>query len=254
METGIKQQFLDLWQRYFPGADWPIVFYYAQEVRQAELVQPAKGQRCLIGDLNRVRRGESLAFNIDAVGCGGGKRYLGFTQDLRPNFEYFLSCGIPGEMEGERYKKSPELVREHLKIQHTFKAPEPVIIFKRWDNLLEEDQPLVVIFYASADLLAGLFTLANYDEPNNQAVIAPFGSGCSAIVHYPYVEYGSEHPRAVLGMFDVSARPYVSADVLTLAVPWTKFTRMLGNMEESFLITQSWTKLHSRLPVRYKAS
>lgn len=28
-----------------------------------------------------------------------------------PNFEYFLSCGIPGKLEGERYKKTPELVR-----------------------------------------------------------------------------------------------------------------------------------------------
>jgi hypothetical protein len=254
METGIKKQFMDLWQRYFPGADWPIVFYYAEEVHQAELVQPAKGQRCLIGDLNRVRRGESLAFNKDAVGCSGGKRYLGFTQSLRPNFDYFLSCGIPGEMAGERYKKSPELVREQLKLQPSFKAPEQYIIFKRWDNLDEGDQPLGVIFYTSPDLLSGLFTLANYDEPNIQAVIAPVSSGCGSIVHYPYTEYRSEHPRAVLGMFDVTARPYVSADVLTLAVPWPKFTRMLGNMEESFLITQSWTKLHSRLPVRYKAS
>jgi hypothetical protein len=29
---------------------------------------------------------------------------IGFTQELRPNFEFFLTCGIPGEMEGERYK------------------------------------------------------------------------------------------------------------------------------------------------------
>jgi len=29
-----------------------------------------------------------------------------------PHFEYFLSCGIPGKLEGERYKKSPELVKE----------------------------------------------------------------------------------------------------------------------------------------------
>lgn len=31
---------------------------------------------------------------------------------IRPDFEYFLSCGIPGKMEGEPDKKSPELVKE----------------------------------------------------------------------------------------------------------------------------------------------
>jgi len=29
-----------------------------------------------------------------------------FKQELRPNFEYFLSCGIEGEVEGERYNRS----------------------------------------------------------------------------------------------------------------------------------------------------
>jgi hypothetical protein len=33
---------------------------------------------------------------------------MGFFESPRPNIEYFLSCGIPGEMEGERYIKTPE--------------------------------------------------------------------------------------------------------------------------------------------------
>ena len=47
-------------------------------------------------------------------------------------------------------------------------------------------------------------------------------------------------------MFDVSARPYVSADELTFAAPMNKFERMVGNMEESFLITESWKKVQKR--------
>jgi len=30
---------------------------------------------------------------------------------------YFLSCGLPGTVEGERYKKSPELVRAWSKVR-----------------------------------------------------------------------------------------------------------------------------------------
>jgi len=50
-----------------------------------------------------------------------------------------------------------------------------------------------------------------------------------------------------LGMFDVSARPCVPTDVLTFSVPMKRFIRMVGNMEESFLITNSWRKVLKRI-------
>ncbi len=59
--------------------------------------------------MSRVRKGIPLCFEAASIGCGGGKRYLGFAEDIMPAFEYFLSYGIPGKFEGERYKKSPEL-------------------------------------------------------------------------------------------------------------------------------------------------
>jgi hypothetical protein len=247
MDIEFKQRFVERWEEYFPGADLPIAFYYTDEQGRGESVQPPKGSRCVICDLTQVRNGESLCFDVNAVGCGGGKRYLGFVPGLRPNFEYFLSCGIPGDVEGERYKKSPELVNEHLKHQQAFEAPGKYIVFKRWDRMNEEDDPAVVVFFAPPDVLSGLFTLANFDESDPYAVIAPFGSGCASIAYYPYQELQSPHPRAVLGMFDVSARPCVPSGALTLAVPWPKFVRMVDNMDESFLITESWHKVRSRI-------
>ena len=104
----------------------------------------------------------------------------------------------------------------------------------------------MVIFFAPADVISGLFTLANYDESDPQAVIAPMGSGCSSIVQNPLKEAQSSHPKVVLGMFDVSARPWVQPGDLTLSVPWQKFTRMVDEMDESFLITPSWEKVRSR--------
>jgi hypothetical protein len=166
---------------------------------------------------------------------------------MRPNFPYFLSCGIPGEMEGERYKRSPELVERYLERQPTFEAPGHSILFKRWDNLDEQDSPEIVVFFAPPDVLSGLFTLANFDEVDPQAVITPFGSGCSSVVYHPYQELRSDHPRAVLGMFDVSARPCVAPDVLTFALPWPKFAAMVDQMDESFLTTSPWHKVRSRL-------
>ncbi|MFA5309000.1 MAG: DUF169 domain-containing protein [Dehalococcoidales bacterium] len=248
MDTAFKQKFLTLWNKYFNDAPLPITFYYTDRPEGVEAVKPGSVPRCIIGAMLKVREGESLAFDGEAVGCPGGKRYLGFAEKLMPDFEHFLSYGIPGKLEGERYKKSPEMVREYmLKHAPAMKAPGRYIVFKRWDRLEERDNPDVVIFFAAPDVLAGLFTLASYDEAEQNMVITPFGSGCASIVQYPFMEVKSPHPRCVTGMFDISARPFVPKDVLTFAAPMSKFIRMVDNMEESFLITPSWHKVQKRI-------
>ena len=247
MSKHITEKFILLWKKYFDGAELPVIFYYTNEEGHARLVEPDSVPGCVIGILSEARKGRSLCLNADSVGCPGGKRYLGFTEGIMPDFEYFLSYGIPGKLTGERYCKSPELVKEIMKRSPTFKAPGRFIIFKRWDKLEESDDPEVVIFFAEPDVLSGLFTLARFDETEQNAVFTPFGSGCSTIVQYPYLERDSARPRGVIGMFDPSARPFVPNNVLTFSVPMNKFVRMIENMEESFLITDSWRKIQKRL-------
>lgn len=254
MDMGIKEKFERLWKKYFDGSDLPISFFYAKEQPPGtEMPKPATDHRCLIADLAKARRGKNVALNAEVIGCAGGKRYLGFATQLRPEFEYFLSYGIPGKLEGERYKKSPELVRETMKRQPPFTAPGSLIVFKRWDRLAESDYPDVVIFFAKPDVLSGVFTLAGFDEADLNAVFSPFGSGCASIVQYPYLEKDAEKPRAVIGMLDVSARPCVPPEVITMAVPMKKFVRMVENMDESFLVTDSWKKVRRRIAAAHKA-
>jgi hypothetical protein len=104
MDIEFKEKFLGLWRKYFNRAELPITFYYSDKEGQAELVKPGSVPRCLIGAMVEVRNGRSLGFGTDSVGCFGGKKYLGFAETLRPDFEFFLSCGAPGKMEGERYE------------------------------------------------------------------------------------------------------------------------------------------------------
>lgn len=247
MNKHIKEKFSWLWEKYFDGAELPVIFYYTNEEGHAKLVEPGSVPGCVVEALSDVRRGSSSCFNVDSVGCPGGKRYLGFTERIMPDFEYFLSYGIPGKLTGERYCKSPELVKEIMKRLPTFKAPGRFIVFKRWDKLEESDDPEVVIFFAEPDVLSGLFTLACFDEAEQNAVFTPFGSGCSTIVQYPYLERDSARPRGVIGMFDPSARPFVPNNVLTFSVPMNKFVRMIENIEESFLITDSWCRIRKRI-------
>ncbi len=247
MDTAQKTEFMEKWRNRFGDAELPIVFHYLDDPGDVERAQPPSVQhQCMVPLLAKVRRGSPLAFDVTGVGCSGGKRYLGFSREIMPNFEYFLSCGIPGQLEGERYKKSPELVRQVVSTWPRFDAPARFIVFRRWDRMEEGDDPAVVVFFASPDVLAGLFTLANFDEVEN-GVLAPFCAGCASIVQFPYLEGNGSHPRAILGMFDVSARPYVPAGTLTFAVPMNKFRRMVANMEESFLITESWAKVRTRI-------
>ncbi len=246
MNIELKEKFLELWKKYFAEAELPITFYYSETEGGAEPFVKTKDGYCIIAELAKIRKGKSLYFNKANLGCPGSVRYLGYSDRLRPGFEYFLSCGNE-KMEGERYKRTPEIVLEMLKDQHQLPVERKNIIFKRWDNLSEADHPEVVIFFATPDVLSGLFTLANFDSADNNRVFAPFGAGCGSIVHYPYLERQSKDFRAIIGMFDPSARPYVQRDILTFAVPFEKFEQMVNQMEESFLITKTWDTIRKRI-------
>jgi len=246
MDLELKQTFLNKWQKYFPGADLPITFEYAEDDRGIPLINPADETRCMIGVLQKARAGVPLRFNTHTFPCMGGKHYCGYSPRLRNGIEEFLSHDDHGE--GERYKKTPQIATEAIKQSPELAAPKANLIFKRWDLLEARDNPVAVIFFAKADVLSGLFTLASFEvnEPHG-VVVAPFSAGCGSIVKYPALENEQEKPRAVLGMFDVSARPYVPADTLTFAVPMKKFAGMVLDMDESFLITNSWDKVRARI-------
>jgi hypothetical protein len=248
MDLQFRDFFLAQWARFFGSAELPFTFYYSDQPGDALQMPKSVGRSCLICELARVRKGESLCYNAESVSCMGGKRYSGYNSEMRPTFRYFLSCGIEGKERGERYKISPEVVDESLKILKLLPTANRNLIFKRWDKLTESDNPDVVIFFAQGEALSGLFTLANFDriDPNG-GVIAPFGPGCGSIIHYPYLEKDSDNPHCVLGMFDPSARPCVPENSLSFAMPYKRFVQIANYMDESFLITPTWDKVMRRI-------
>ncbi len=246
MDKKMRDRFVSQWRKYFGAAELPFAEFYSDLSPPKAATSPIT-DRCIMTALQLVRSGDTLCLSAGSQMCGGAMRYLGFTEDFGVrDLAHFLSYGIPGKMKGERYKKSPELVRESEKYTPPLKAPKPYLVFKRWDKLSVTDEPEIVVFVAGLDVIAGLFTLANYDESDPNGVICPFGSGCSSIVYHPYIELKSSRPRCILGMFDISARPFVGENALTFAAPFPKFERMVENMGESFLTTRSWKELRRR--------
>ena len=227
--------------------EYPLGAYYTNDKPEGYTPRPGI-QTCMIGYLQRARQnGETVYFDKEHFGCPGGAYYMGFMQSPRPNLEYFLSCGIPGKMEGERYVKTPELAREFITKRKPSLAPAAYCVFKPIENFQKEEKPQVVIFFASPDILSGLFTLTNYTLERVDGVYAPFGSGCSTLLSYPLKEASKEQPQAILGMFDVSARPMVERDILTLSMPYSVFLKLLENVSGSFLQTESWKKVLQRI-------
>ena len=231
----------------------PLAASYSDEKPARGITPQEKGRACIFSLLKRARQaGETVYFDESHTGCGGGAYYMGFRDIPMPKIEYFLSCGIPGQLEGERYIKTPELAREYFGKMKPRPAPASYCVFKPIERFQDGEKPEVVVFFGPPDLLSGLFTLTNYALESTDAVLTPFGSGCSTILTYPLKEAEKTKPRSILGMFDVSARPMVEKDVLTLAMTYATFLKLLENVSNSFLHTESWKKVLQRIQTKEK--
>ena len=244
MDLNIKKSFINAWEKYFPGCDLPIVCFYTDELNNVEFPDKPKpnpnGYTCIFSQITPVKRGKSLAFNKENLGCFGSFLPFGFDTELSDDVKGYI-CNV------ECGSKS----FEHLESMYKFRPPQPAtgkyLVFKRFDTLEEEDTPQVVFFINNQDVVTGLHGLANFDSMTPYGVIAPFGTGCDSVVGFPMHELKQEQPKAVLGPLDVAVRKMFKPNMLTFAAPWPTFVRMVDNMEESFLTTEMWSRLKSRL-------
>jgi len=67
---------------------------------------------------------------------------------------------------------------------------------------------------------------------------------------FAYRELEREHPRALVGITDLSARQNVRAslgeNVLSFTMPWPLFLKMEQNVDGSFLQRRTWEQLRRR--------
>lgn len=245
MDLKIKTSFIEKWEKYFAGSELPIACFYSDDLNGAEFPDAPKpgkhGITCIFGQLAPVRKGKARAFNGDNLGCWGSKGLLGFmpAQADEQTINFLVNV--------EKYKQGPAHVQAMFENSPPLKAPQKYLVFKRWDLLMENDNPQVVFFFCAPDVLSGLHCLANYDTMTPHGVITPFCSGCEMLVAFSMKEVQSETPRAVLGLLDPSARAWVKPDLLSFSIPWRKFQTMLENMDDCFLNTYIWEDIRKRL-------
>lgn len=231
---------------------------------------------CVMSMLAAAVRGKQAVFDRKTFGCPGGGTGLGFgNQYLNfpggvEGFCYFLSVGneqwepgmrvaeqikpFVGEdvyddlVHGERYLKTPDLVKKFIECLPIIDLPFEYVVFKPLREVNpEQERPEVVIYLADMDQLSALVILANYDRDDNESVIIPYAAGCQSIGIYPFREARQERPRAVAGLVDISARVQIKRqlkdDLMTFAVPFVMFQEMEANVPGSFLERNTWKEL-----------
>jgi len=89
----------------------------------------------MIGLLQNVRKkGKAVYFDKSHFWMSRGAYYMGFRDLPMPNIEYFLSCGIPGQMEGERYIKDTRTREGIFWKDETRPAPATYCVFNPSSN------------------------------------------------------------------------------------------------------------------------
>ena len=197
---------------------------------------------CLVKNIWLARKKKKAAWiSHEECGCMGGGFYAGvYAPYLEMNVLY-VSTGVPGTpIEGEHYMPSPETMRAFVEDSSPPLGNGKYCILKPLDQFRDTELPLSVTFFARPEVLTGLHSLACYAAGNHNAVVSPFGAGCTNIIAWPliYAKRGVE--CAVLGGFDVSVRKYLKTDELTFSIPIAFYRKMLDAMENSALPRDQW--------------
>ncbi|MGA1862183.1 DUF169 domain-containing protein [Deferribacter thermophilus] len=254
----------------------PVALIWSDE-KPENAIQFQKGKwGCIMWLATSAAKGKTAVCDRETFGCWGGGVGVGFGNQYEnfPGGEEcfcrFLSSGnknyakgeaVANDMKpyireefyndflyGERYLKTPELVKDFIKDLPIIDIPAKYVVFKPLKDVdIENESPEIVIFFVNPDQLSALVILANYYRKGNENVIIPYAAGCQALGIYPYKEAKSENPRAVIGMTDISARLYtrnqLGENIMSFALPYRMFKEMEENVENSFLYRDTWKSL-----------
>jgi uncharacterized protein (DUF169 family) len=234
--------------RYLPVA---ILFTNEKPAGAIEFAENKRG--CVAAMLTAATKGKTVVFGRNTYGCPGGSIGLGFGSrfDTIPGgFSKFLSTGAgEGYPEGEGYKKTPELAQQFADGLPVTDVPEKYVVFKPLEEVDEaKEDPSVVVFYVNADQLSALVVLTNYGRSTNDNVAIPFAAGCHQTCLIPFSEGMKDHPKAIVGMTDISARPVIDADLLSFSMSFSLFKEIESNISGSFLDKHAWEKVVKRIP------
>jgi uncharacterized protein (DUF169 family) len=205
---------------------------------------------CIIGNIWLARKKRKAAWlSLEEGGCMGGVFYSGLCGPYLEMNVHYVSTGIPGTpIEGEHYLPSAESMRAFMEDSALPPAAGKYCVIQPLEQFGDAaPPPLVVAFFARAEVLAGLFSLACYAAGDHNAVVSPFGAGCTNIIAWPLIYQQRGLERAVIGGFDLSARKFMKTDEFSFAMPLSLYRKMLETMESSALTRETWRGVRKKV-------
>ncbi len=151
-------------------------------------------------------------------------------------------------LHGERYVRDPECTRRFAQALPMRDIPSKYIVVKALEQAdSEQDDVKSVTFFVEPDALSALVILANYAQPELENVAIPWAAACQIVGIFAYRELERDHPRALVGLTDISARRSVRGSlgkyILSFTAPWPLFLEMEEHVEGSFLERETWRSL-----------
>jgi len=255
----------------------PVALIWSDE-KPSDAMQFAEGKwGCVMWLIVHAAKGKPAVADRQTFGCFGGGVGLGFGNQYvnfpggEEGFCHFLSSGNASRksgieiaekvkpfmtqesydhfLHGERYIKSPVLVEKFIRSLPLTEIPSTYVVFRPLSDVDPAgEKPQTVIFFVNPDQLSALTVLANYGRGDHDNVTIPYAAGCQSVGIYPYREAQSNHPRAVVGLTDLSARVYVRKQLgdphlMTFSVPFFLYEEMEQNVSGSFLECATWQSL-----------
>ncbi len=206
-----------------------------------------KGNGCIVPLIFTAAKGKTVAIDRDSTGWDCSAFYLGYQEWIFKGIECFLSSGTVWGRKGERFIKSPQHALEFVQSWVPERLNDKITVFKPLEEFNPDETPELVIFFVNPDHLSGLVFLLHYHSPDRDDLVSTrFMSGCGSLVTVPMRYKAEGSMKAVWGMHDLSARLRLPPELMTLTMPYEMLRDIAGDIDESFIITDTWKRIMER--------
>lgn len=230
-------EFIDRYSEYFGECTpLPLAVVYSEY----PLGEKQNVTGCMFKQFHMAYNGNTVTLDSCNFTCGGGKLYTGLGPIPSKVYDFVSLV--------EKYKQNPDIAKKSISLIDAKMSERPYINFIRIDKLENFEEMEGLIFFVSPDILSGLFTWANYDSTDINAVQSPWGSGCSTTVTSLVNENRSGGKHCFIGLLDVSARPFFKPEILSFSIPKSRFVEMCETLDKCCVDgAPAWLKVKKRI-------
>ena len=232
----------------------PVGLTFTEEKPADALYFKKAGSGCIATLIFSASKGKTIAIDRESTGYPCSAFYLGFKDWIFNGIEYFLSNSpVPIGRDCERFVENPRLAKAYVESFVPGTMLDKTYVFKPVVSFTENEEPEIVIFFANADQLSALVFLIQYSHPLDfDRSKTGFASACAAMTTIPLQYARKGEDKAFWGLHDVSIRPHIPAEVMTMAMPFSMFKEICTIAPESFLGTEKWKKVLERINPQIK--